>query len=292
MIYTLKSESMKFAFSDIGAELISATDNSAQEFIWTAEEEIWNEHSPVLFPLCGRILGGEYTYKGNTYKMGCHGFFSSSLTEVIFYNETKIVFRLKSNEQTLKVYPFDFEVDITYTAEANKLSVRADIKNSGNEILPFMYGAHPGFNLPLEQGLKFSDYKILFENNPITIYHQQNGPFVNPKGEKIEFKDGIMTLSSDAIRDAGTLIFSGTGNKAKLFSEHSEKNIEVSFDDQFKYLCFWKADHPKANYICIEPWTGVPSDGITPEDFETRASMERLNPGETSTFTYEITFNV
>ena len=291
MTYTIKTDLLEYKFSNIGAELISAKSNNGNEFIWIADPDVWPEHSPVLFPICGRLLNGEYSYKGKNYKMGCHGFFSSSTVTVVEQTRSMIKFRLSSNEKTLAVYPFDFELDITYTAHKNKLTIAAEVKNTGIDILPFMYGGHPGFNLPFEKGLVLSDHKVKFEKNRFDIHHQQNTFFVNPIGEEFYLDEGVLTLDEDMIEKAGTLIFKNSGNKVILFSDKSNKNIEVLYDNNFDYLCMWKYPGERAAYICIEPWSGTPSDGLVPEDFETRGSMVRINSGEAKKFVYEIVFN-
>ena len=49
-----------------------------------------------------------------------------------------------SNEETKEVYPFEFELVITYTLEKNMLHVKWEVKNPGNETMYFTIGGPPG----------------------------------------------------------------------------------------------------------------------------------------------------
>lgn len=291
MNYTLKTDTMTYTFAQKGAELCSARRFDGTEYVWQGDEKIWNEHSPVLFPLCGRLLGGKYTLDGKEYEMGCHGFFSSSEPELITESGSELVFRLTESEKTLAVFPFPFSLTLKYTVSGNELCVNAVIKNTGKDVLPFMYGAHPGINVPLESGLDFSDYSVYLGEKPLTLFREQNGPFVSPTSEPICFEGGVMALDRDKITSYGTMILSAPDCEIKLFSEKGERSVSMSYSEGFKYFCMWRSPAKRADYICLEPWSDVPSDGITPECFETRKNMQRLQPNEEKSFTYKVKFN-
>ncbi len=291
MDYTLKTDKMTFTVRDRGAELISAIGADGEEFLWGANPEIWGEHSPVLFPLCGRLFGGCYTYRGKRYEMGCHGFYSSSLPTLTERTDASLTFVLTENEDTLKVYPFPFCIRLTYTANSDTLTVSALIENTGEDILPFMYGAHPSFAVPMDKGLSFEDFKVDLGDGDITLYREQNGPFVCPIGEKFQTENGVFHLNNDEICSYGTVILSGVGGKVSLCSDKSSRSVALTFSDDFKYFCIWKSNAEGASYLCLEPWSGVPGDGATDECFETRGSMVRLMPGEKKHFVYTMKFS-
>ncbi len=291
MIYTIEGDGMTYTLSSYGGELISAKSDSGTEYMWGGDPLIWGEHSPMLFPICGRLLNKKYTYRGKEYEMDCHGFLSHSECEASNISENTITFRLASSDATKKSYPFDFELSVTYTAEKNTLSVKTLIKNTGADVMPFMFGGHPGFNVPMEDGLSFDDYKLDFNGAEPLLYREQNGPFVSPDPESFPLKNGIYPLNSDEICSYGTIILSGAGARVQLLSDNGKRSITISMDDAFKYFCIWKSPAKDASYVCLEPWTDVPSDGITPENFETRKNMLRLAPGDSSEFTYRIQYN-
>ena len=65
------------------------------------------------------------------------------------------------NEETLKKYPFDFELYIKYELNVRAIKVTYEVVNSGNNAMFFSIGGHPAFNLFSD----LSDYYIEFEEN-------------------------------------------------------------------------------------------------------------------------------
>ena len=61
MIYTLSNDKIIASFDTLGAELISVKSIDGCEYIWQADPTYWAEHSPIMFPICGRLPNGRYT---------------------------------------------------------------------------------------------------------------------------------------------------------------------------------------------------------------------------------------
>ena len=292
MNYKLQNNDLTITISSHGAELISVVGKEGFEYIWQNESgEFWGGHAPLLFPHCGRILNSHYIYDGQKYEMGIHGFARNSEFELISQSENVLVFSLKSNEETKKIYPFDFELQAEYKLVENHLFANYTIHNRDKKVLPYMLGCHPGFNLDDKNGGETEDFYIDFGGvTECTCYPLQNGSFVSPIGYTYSLPDGKYQLSEEEIAREGTMIFVGTGNHAKLYSLKSEHSISISYSDNFPYFCIWKWESPKAKYICLEPWSNVPGDGVTEENFETKI-MSRLPSGESEKYEYCIRFN-
>ena len=56
------------------------------------------------------------------------------------------------------------------------------------------------------------------------------------------------------------------------------------------YLCVWKDEFNEAKFVCLEPWSDIPADGVTPENFDTR-KMSRLSKGKSESYTCKLSFN-
>ena len=163
MDYQLKNNFLTVTLSDQGAEIQSVKDvNSGREYIWQADPKIWGRHAPVLFPVVGRLKDDQYTYDGKTYHMGQHGFARDSKFTVEEQDDKHIVFLLTSNEDTKKMYPFDFELRVTYSLVNNLLSEHFTVTNTDTKEMIFGIGGHPGFNLPTDNGLTKNDYYFKF----------------------------------------------------------------------------------------------------------------------------------
>ena len=69
----LSNDKISIQIADHGAELISICANET-EYLWQADPQFWGRHSPVLFPIVGRVWNNTYRHEGKTYSLGQHGF--------------------------------------------------------------------------------------------------------------------------------------------------------------------------------------------------------------------------
>ena len=70
MNYEIKNEFLKVKIKSFGAELNSLLKiDEDLEYIWQGNKEFWNRHSPILFPIVGRLKEDSYFYKNN-YQIG------------------------------------------------------------------------------------------------------------------------------------------------------------------------------------------------------------------------------
>ena len=165
MLHTIENDYLKVTVSDHGAELTSVYDK-AQDFerIWCADPAVWNRHAPVLFPFVGKVKGGAYRYNGNTYAMKTqHGFARDAEFTCIEETTDSITHKLVYSDETLEIYPFEFELLITHRFDAENprlLHVTWAVKNLGSDEMLYSIGGHPGFRVPLTGSTGFEDYKL------------------------------------------------------------------------------------------------------------------------------------
>ena len=286
MNYVIKNECYEAVVSDLGAELISVKNTKGFEFLWQNNADFWDSHAPILFPVCGRLKDKGYSYNGTKYEMNSHGFARDMIFTVIETTESSISLALASNEQTKKIYPFDFELIATYALVGDRLNFIFTVKNCDTGTLPYMFGWHPGFNLPTDDSIDINDYKLYLGVNKLAWCKLQNGPFASPDRTPYELTSGFYPLSEREIYDNDTMIFEGHNNFANL-SAGGSFSVLMDWSDNLPELCIWKENSSDAKFLCIEPWTSLPGDGVTDEDFNTRA-MPRLAPNESETFTYSL----
>ena len=153
--------------------------------------------------------------------------------------------------------------------------------------MPYMFGWHPGFVLKTENGTDINDYKLELGVNELTWHPLQNGPFVNPKSESYPIPDGAYHLNEEEIYKNDTMIFKGQPSRLTMTADGSDYYLGLEWSDNLPYLCIWKDEFNAAKFICLEPWSAVPADGVTPENFDTRA-MNRLAGGKSETFVYKV----
>ena len=291
MIYTLKNEFLTASISDKGAELISVKDESGFEYMWNyVGDEFWSDHAPILFPICGRLAGGAYTVGGVEYKMNMHGFTRRKDIPVVEKSDTRLAFRLTEDEDTLKQYPFAFSLTVVYELVGRSLSLAFTVENKSNRVMPYMLGWHPGFNLDTRGGAKIGDFSLEFTKGDV-LSHYPIYPNGHIAGEGFDYKisGNKYYLNEKEIYDIDTMIFSGMGGSARLSAEGAERSLTISWSDNLPFLCIWKEPDSSAEFICVEPWSDLPTCGRVEENFDEK-KLSRLAPGETENYAYKVDF--
>jgi galactose mutarotase-like enzyme len=286
MIYTLKNDKIEVKVNSLGAELTSVISHFGHEYVWQGEH--WKKHAPVLFPLCGALLDGKYVFNTREYSLGKHGFAKSYEFEAVEVSETSLTLVLEENSETLAVYPFQFALTAHFAIDGNKLKVIFTVKNTGKQILPYMFGWHPAFTLPGSAPID-SFYVDFGEARELSRHTLQNGPFINPFYTTYPIKDGKYYLNEEEIYANDTMIFKDAPRTVKLAGGAQKRKITLEYSDNLPYLCIWKFPDSGARYVCLEPWSDVPSDGETPENFVSRP-MSRISRDESADYEYTVTF--
>ena len=163
MLITLHSNGYEVAVNTMGAELKSFKDPSGKEYVWNSDPAFWMRSSPLLFPTIGNLRNGETTMKGQVYPLVKHGFCKDTEFEVKDLSDDTVTFLLHANEETLKSYPYQFELSLTYHLSDNELSMEYRVVNHDTEEMFYHIGAHPGFMLPVSSGETLADCELVFE---------------------------------------------------------------------------------------------------------------------------------
>lgn len=291
MDHKLQNSFLTVTVSDHGAEIQSVIDNnSKREYMWQADPKIWGRHAPVLFPIVGRLKDDQYTYAGKTYHMGQHGFARDSQFEVESKSDDEITFLLKSNEDTKKQYPFDFELRVTYTLVNNLLEERFDVTNTDDKEMIFGIGGHPGFNLPTDENIKKNDYYFKFEPSIDHIRVPLKAPLIDWAHRSLVATDTLFEISDDLFKDDAWVFQLKGRNKVSIRTDKSDYHINVKMDNA-PFVGLWSQYPKTADYICIEPWWGIADTLDSDGKLEDKKGMNRLQPGHTWENGFSIAFH-
>lgn len=287
MNYTIKNDILEVTISTRGAELMSIKKDDI-EYLWQGDPAYWTGRAYNLFPICGRLLEGKYTYKGDTYEMSSHGFARGMELTVEKQSESNIVFVLRTNEATKKSYPFDFEYSVEYTLCDNTLITKYTAKNNGENTMYYAFGGHPGFNVPFGNDGEFTDYYMEFSKNSDAKILVHNGVFMTKDTVPFEMVNGKRIDLRHDLFDNDAIFITDMDDEITLKSDKSDHSVTMKFAD-FKHLGFWHAPKTDAPYICIEPWQSVPSYYNKIDDMETKRDMTALAKGQASSAKFSIT---
>lgn len=262
-----------------GAELFSLKKrNEGHDWLWSAQEP-WLRSAPLLFPIVGKLKDDAYFYENKKYHLPQHGFARDSVFEVIEQKSSSVKLRLLANPETLKLYPFNFELNVWYSLEDSSLKMTCSLKNLDSKDLLYNFGWHPGFVLPGQ-----SQRIQLMANGDLGSYHRlQNGLigpdiFTLPREDKNQnqeprqeetrdrapaqerdplkdqrrYQEYVYELS-DSLFENDALIF--LSNHASEFILKDETGAQIALKGSLSpYFGLWTKDIKK--FICLEPWWG------------------------------------
>jgi hypothetical protein len=136
----IKNSDLTAEIKHFGAELFSLKDNANKEYMWEGNPDFWGKHSPVLFPIVGTLKNNTYQYNNKEYHLSRHGFARDMEFQLAGKTENSATFSIHSNEETLKVYSFEFELQIIYTLENCSLIIEYKVINKTNSEMLFSIG--------------------------------------------------------------------------------------------------------------------------------------------------------
>lgn len=272
MNYEIKNSFIKAQIKSFGAELNSLKKCDENfEYIWQANSKYWARHSPVLFPIVGRLKEDSYFYKNKKYSLSQHGFARDKEFEIVQNEADFIEFRLKSDEKSLEFYPFFFELNIGYKLDKNSLIVSYKVKNKSDEKMYFSIGAHPAFNTQVCDFLEFENIKTTkryFLDEKGLIY----------KNEDLNLENSKLYLDKDLFKDDALVFDDSNIKQITLKNIENKSGVKVKFDN-FPYLGIWSKPND-APFVCIEPWFGVADEENANQKIEDKKGILSLEKEE------------
>ncbi|MBM7833917.1 aldose 1-epimerase family protein [Clostridium sardiniense] len=291
MLYTLENESTKITASTYGGELHNLISKKNEiEFLWNGDPKHWKYHSPILFPIVGKVNNGEYRACGATYNLPQHGLARVSDFEMIDQTKDSITFELKYSNDTLKVYPYKFSLKIKYTLIESGVKVTYIVKNLDDKIIYFSIGAHPAFLCPIEENETMNDYYFEFNHKETadTMLLTKDGYFNHERKDYLD-DENIIPLSKELFAGDALVFDNLKSNKISLKSKNHGKSLTMDFEG-FPFMGLWsKAEG--APFVCIEPWYGHADYSDFTGELKDKAGIEKLDVNDTFQCSYTLTLS-
>jgi galactose mutarotase-like enzyme len=278
-MFILENEVLKVQIAAKGAELQSIINKGSEiDYLWNGNPAFWAKHSPVLFPIVGTLKNNTYSYAGKTYQLPRHGFARDMDFEVEKHSPKEITLLLKSNAETKKNYPFDFEFRVRYQISGDELSTEYMVSNTGNSLLLFSVGGHPAFNLPLAAGTQFSDYYLKFEETEnLPRWPISNEGLILPQPVPVLVGTNRLNLNKSLFYKDALVFKYPASSEISLLSGKTTHGIRFQMGE-FPFLGIWSAKD--ADFICIEPWCGIADSVNSNQQLEQKEGIEKLSPGK------------
>ena len=248
--FSLENDKIRIEIDSHGAELKSLVKKeTGAEYMWCADPEYWGRTSPVLFPFVGNVSGKQYRTKGKIYDMGQHGF-----ARDMEQTDNEIWFVLRSNEETLAKYPYEFVLKLGYRLDGAKVEVLWHVENPSEEELPFAIGGHPAFYCPVTSGVKQSDCYIQFDVAGPLKCSTIDGYLVGDRVDTYELEDGMLRIDEHLFDNDALIIEKQNIKKVSLCDPKKQVFLTIELDAPL--FGIWRPADPGAPFVCIEPWYG------------------------------------
>ena len=280
MNITISNTHLSATINPLGAELISLKDKENKEYIWEGNPKFWGKHSPILFPIVGRLKDDIYSHNEKSYSLSRHGFAREMEFSILEKSSNKVVFYLKHTDETLKNYPFYFELKISYTLIDTNLKIGYEVVNLNAFEMPFSIGAHPAFALPNT----FENYELLFEKTEKLLSYQLENDLISDKTISLPMQENSLPLAYPLFEN-DALIFKKLKSKSIAILENKVPFLKINFEG-FPSLGIWTKEN--APYICLEPWFGYADTNTNSGTLTEKEGVQIISAHETFTSEYSI----
>jgi aldose 1-epimerase len=224
---------------------------------------------PVLFPFPNRIRGGRYTWAGREYvldgirhdKVGnaIHGLVIDRPWRVTQVAENAVLgqFQLSLDAPDRRgLWPADFVIEMRYELRDAGLHCDIRVSNPDQVPLPFGFGTHPYFKIPLSPNSKALDCLI---QAPAAIEWELVGCLPTgrqlPAAGRKDLREG-QELAGLSLDDAFTGM---TANEDRIetvvMDPAAGLEVRQSFDMAFRELVVFTPPHGRS--VCLEPYTCI-----------------------------------
>ena len=282
-LITIKNENLTVVISTLGAEMQSVKKNN-EEYLWYGDPKAWSGRAPVMFPICGGLKDDKYTLNGKEYTLAKHGYAKNSEFEIEEKTESKAVFLLKSTDETKKIYPFDYELRLCYELIGDSIKVDYKVTNKTNSDMYFSVGAHEAYLCP--EGIE--EYYLSFEKEENLECNVLHGNLLADETYKVSEPSHDLALKYDFFKIDALTFLNLKSRSVTLNKKDGSRKIRVDFDG-FDYMFVWTTARMNADYICIEPWAGIPDFEGTSYEISEKIGINKIESGKTMTKTHTIT---
>ncbi len=286
-VYQLQNNQFTIKVNSYGAELCSAISNKTNiEYIWQADATFWPRHAPNLFPIVGKLKGGQFTYQNKFYSLPQHGFARDNDFICVEQSEDYLLFELTANEKLLQDFPFHFSLQIGYKLSCNRIDVTYSIFNPDSKELCFSVGAHPAFNCPLQENESFEDYELIFPNKNSIIINTLNDGLITNLTKEIKLDNHTLKISKQLFDNDALVCMNSQIDEVKLVSSKSRHGVSIVSKD-WPYYGIWSKKGTD-QFVCLEPWYGIADHEAMMETLEKKTGIIKLESEQTFNSSFEI----
>jgi aldose 1-epimerase len=244
---------------------------------------------PLVFPFAGRLNSYEQTFRGQSFTVRdapvlegkpLHGYVIDRQWRVVEQSDSRAVatFRASTDEPSLlEQWPADFQITVSYEVAGTALICEITIINPDTKPLPFGFGTHPYFRLPLG-GRDAAACRVTV---PAAAYWELSE--LVPTGRKLPASGDYDLRNAPAYGDISIdavftdLAVTDGQVQTTIEDPNSGRRLIQRYDPDFRHCTVYCPPHREA--IAIEPWTAIPNSlALSEQGVDT--GLQVLVPGE------------
>lgn len=277
MVNFVGNDTLEIGVKHFGAVLTSVkSKKTGYQFLWQGNPEIWNGQSPILFPVIGRLLDDKFVLNGKEYSVIRHGIARHNDFELFSQSSNELTFVQRESEETLKSYPFKYELFVSFAVNGNRLTVTHTVKNTNDDKMYFCIGAHPAFNCEIGDTVEFDSDETAYCER---IDH--DSILIDSKDLILDNSNTIKILPDTFLKDA--MIFSDLKSKSVILNKQDGRKVKFTFGDA-PFFAVWAK--PNAPFVCLEPWYGINDSYEKVSDISRKRGIVALEPHKEFSFSW------
>lgn len=286
----IETDILRVMIDEFGAQMSSIYHKKEKiEYLWQRDPQYWSSSSPVVFPVIGKLNGLKMCHEGREYTMKSNGLIRYTRLAVEEQKKDSVTFLFKNENK--EIFPFLCSVRLTYSLQANRLEVSAQITNESEESeMYYFYAGHPGFNIPMFEKENPNDYYIEFEKNEsINVYDVcESGQLMNQTLPFFENEKRFFIRKDLFLKEA--LVFDHPKSDYLFIKSlnHSHQ-IRVNFSE-FDNIAVWSPYRKDKDlkFVCIEPWIGHTEFKNYNGEWKNHDGIACLHPKKSKTYKFSI----
>jgi aldose 1-epimerase len=286
---------------EAGCQCLSYSVGGLEVIAGPDSPDSWRQHPhrlgiPILFPWPGRVAGAQFTYRGKSYRLpvndsrgnAIHGFACERPFKVLRKGPYFMTANLDSQADSsiAAIWPWPFQLELDYEV-GNGLRLKATVRNTGTEAMPFGFGAHPYFRAPLGNPGSRSAMTLRLGAESHWLLDAQLIPDGVP--EPLSGKFDLVSprvIGNETYDDAFHMMpYKRDEPRARLHDPSVRAAVEVRADRAYGEFVVYVP--PSDPVVAIEPYTSAP-DAFNLAARGIECGMLELWPGETWSATFEI----
>ncbi len=269
MFYKIENNYFSAEINSIGAKLHSFKSKIDEtEYIYQGNASF---QVPILFPIVGNLLNGKYRLNGIEYSMPENGFMNTKEFRALNIEGDYALFLFESNEDTKLIYPFDFELYVSFKISDCRIKVIYEIINKNESEMYFSIGAQPGFKCNIGDSLVFEKKETLYGL-------KLDGNHILTKNITPILNHGKTLILREELFESDVLILNSyKSSTVTLKNRKCGYSVVLDYGNApYLIIC----SKPEATFVSIAPCYGINDNYEEMNDISKKIGIQMLNKGE------------